>query len=119
MTSTELPPRAGAAFSAAGLRRGEAAAGLRLVWREYQLSSREPAIRALAIIGALIALLRASGEGVTGALAAYQVWKLAVSVLAVLAVLIGGAAAARDRRDAATEIVLAKSLGSSGHLAVA
>jgi thiol-disulfide isomerase/thioredoxin len=37
----------------------------------------------------------------------------------VLAILIGGAAAARDRRDSATEIVLAKSMGSSGYLVAA
>ncbi len=37
----------------------------------------------------------------------------------MLAVLIGGSAAARDKRDSATEIVFAKSMGSSGYLIVA
>jgi peroxiredoxin len=113
MTSTEFQARA------AGAGRAEAAAGLRLIRREYQLAYREPAFRALAIVGALFAILRASTEGATGALASYHVWKLAVSGLAVLAILIGGAAATRDKRDSATEIVLAKSMGSSGYLIVA
>jgi hypothetical protein len=90
-----------------------------LTWREYQLNCRTPAFWVLAAGGAALALWRASMTGATAALAAYHVWRLVVAGVAVLAVLIGGAAAGRDKRDASSELVLAKPLGSSAHLVTA
>jgi thiol-disulfide isomerase/thioredoxin len=101
------------------LDRIEAGAAAGLIWREYQLSCRGAIFWAVTVIGVLLALWRASTEGATGALAAYHVWKMSVAGLAVLAVLIAGAAAARDKREGTAELVFAKTMGSSGYLVVA
>ena len=94
-------------------------AAARIVWREFQLNYRGPAFWVMAAGGVGIAVWRASLTGATSALAAYHVWRSAVTGLAVLAVLIGGAAAARDKRDASSELVLAKPLGASAQLVFA
>jgi hypothetical protein len=102
---------------ASGANRALAMIGL--TWWECQLAFRTPAFWALAAGGAAFALWRASVAGATGALAAYHVWRFVVTGLAVLAVLIGSAAAGRDKRDASSEVVLAKPLGSSAYLVTA
>lgn len=80
--------------------------------RELQLSLRGPAFWGLSAAGALYALWRATATGATLALACYQVVQIAVIGLGVVAVLLGGAAAGRDAREQAAELVLAKPLGS-------
>jgi len=97
----------------------QALATMGLTWREYQLNCRTPAFWALAAGGAGLAVWRASMTGATAALAAYHVWRFVVTGVAVLAVLIGSASAGRDKRDASSELVLAKPLGSSAHLVTA
>lgn len=120
MTSTRaeaIPERlgdGGRAFSAS-----QALTVMGLTWREYQLNCRTPAFWVLAAGGAALALWRASMVGATAALAAYHVWRFVVTGVAVLAVLIGSAAAGRDKRDASSELVLAKPLGSSAYLVTA
>mgnify|MGYP000468806649 CR=1 FL=1 len=68
--------------------------------REYQLGVRGPAFWGLAVVGALYALWRGSAAGASLALACYQVVQLVVLGLGVVAVLLGGAAAGRDLREA-------------------
>lgn len=86
--------------------------------REYQLGVRNPAFWGLAVVGALSALWRGSAAGASLALACYQVVQLVVLGLGVVAVLLGGAAAGRDLRDRAVELVLAKPAGSRPLLVV-
>lgn len=81
---------------------------LSILWREYQLAVRGSAFWAVVGFGAVVAAWRASARGTTAALAAYQAWQTVVLAVGVLAALLAGAAAARDRRQAAVELVLAK-----------
>ncbi len=90
-----------------------------IVRREYQLACRAPAFWAVAALGALVAVWRASTGGTTAALGAYQAWQMVTYGVGALAILLAGAAAARDRQRGATELVLAKSGGSSGGLVAA
>ena len=101
------------------MRRGELEAALRLVWREYQLSCRGAAFWAIAAAAALLAFWRSSWPGVTAALAAYQAWSAVVLGLAVIAILVAGSTAARDRREGSLELVLPKPMGGSPSLAAA
>jgi hypothetical protein len=87
-----------------------------MLWREYQLGLRGPAFWAMAGVGALVGVWRAGAPGTSAALAAYGVWHTVVLGVGVLALLLAGAAAARDRRQAAVELVLAKPAGSSPEL---
>lgn len=89
-----------------------------VVRREFQLACRAPAFWATVAAGALLAVWRASVPGVTSALAAYQTRQVAVLGIAVLAILLGAAAAGRDRREATAELVLAKPGGSAPRLVV-
>ena len=87
--------------------------------REFQLSVRGPAFWGLSAFGGCYALWRATATGATPALACYQVVQLVVLGLGVVAVLLGGAAAGRDQRDHALELVLAKPAGSRPLLVLA
>jgi peroxiredoxin len=68
--------------------------------------------------GALLAIGRASGAGTTAELAAYRVCEALMLALGLLAVFLAGAAAGRDRRTSAEEVVLSKPAGSAPTLAV-
>jgi hypothetical protein len=97
----------------------DARAAAALVRREYQLSCRGAAFWTIAAGGAALAFWRASGPASTAAMAAYQTWRISVLGLGVLAILVGSAAAARDQREGASELVLSKELGTSPSFVVA
>jgi len=97
----------------------ETRAALRVAWREYQLSYRGATFWGIAAAGSLLAIWRASPAGTSAAMAAYQTLQITLFGIAVLAILVGAAAAARDRREVASELVLAKPMGSTAHLVVA
>jgi len=67
---------------------------------------------------ALLAIGRASGAGTTAELAAYRVCEALMLALGLLAVFLAGAAAGRDRRTSAEEVVLSKPAGSAPALVV-
>jgi peroxiredoxin len=97
----------------------EARSAALIARREYQLSCRGPAFWVVAAAGSVLALWRSSSSGVTAALAAYATWNVTVLALSVLAILIAASAAARDRREAASELVFSKALGNSPYLVAA
>jgi hypothetical protein len=68
--------------------------------------------------GSALALWRAGARGTGAALAAYGAWHTIVLGVGVLAALLAGGAAARDRRQAVAELVLAKPGGSAPELVV-
>jgi len=87
--------------------------------REFQLGVRAPVFWTLLFLGACYALWRGLSAGATSALACYQVAEVAAMGLGVVGILTGGAAASRDQRDRARELVLAKPRGSAARLVVA
>jgi len=95
------------------VRWSELRAFLSVVRRECQLSRRSSAFYAIAAVGAMLALWRGTIPRATAALVAYQTEQIVVLGLGVAAVLLAGLAAARDRRQAAAELVLAKPAGSA------
>jgi len=89
-----------------------------LVRREFQLGTRGPVFWVVASAGGLYGLWRALGSGGSLALACYQEVQFAVFGLGAAGVFLGGAAAARDLREGARELVLAKHLGNRPLLAM-
>jgi peroxiredoxin len=67
-------------------------------------------------LGSLLAIWRAGAPGATAAVAAYQTRQILVLGVGVLAIFLSAAGAARDRRRAAQEIVLAKPWGTARSL---
>ena len=95
----------------------ELRASAAIIRREHQLACRSAAFWAMVALGSLLALWRATVPGTSAALAAYQTRQTIVLGVGVLAIFLGGAAA-RDRRYAVSELVLAKPWGSSPALVV-
>lgn len=92
---------------------------LSILRREWQLSLRGPAPWALMGLASALAAWRVSAAGCSSALAAYQAKQVIVLGVGVLATLLAGSAATRDRRQAAAELVFAKPVGVSPVLVVA
>ncbi len=92
---------------------------LSLVYREWQLSCRTPAFWAPLVLIAGLSAWRAGAAGCTSGLAAYQARQVIVLGGGLLTTLLAGAAATRDRRGMAEEIISGKPLGASPGLALA
>ncbi len=99
--------------------RSRAKAVITIIWREYQLSRRAASFWAVAALGSVLAVWRVSAPGTPAALAAHQTWQIVVFGLGVMATLLAGSAAVRDRRRGAEEFVLVKPEGTSAALVVA
>jgi len=81
--------------------------------RECRLAVGGASFWSLGAAGALLAAWRAAGREVTCGVAAYRASEIIVLGVGVVAVLLAGAAAARDRRQAVAQLVLAKPRGSA------
>ena len=100
------------------MRRPELAGVAALFARECRIALGAPAFWAVTGACALLAVWRATGAGTTAALAAYRTCEFMLVGLGVVAVFLAGAAAGRDRRTGAEELVLAKPQGSAPRLVV-
>jgi peroxiredoxin len=87
--------------------------------REYQLSRRAASFWSVLALGSILAVWRASAPGTPASVAAYQTWQIIVFGLGVMAILLAGSAAARDRRRSTDELVLVKPAGTSPVLVLA
>jgi peroxiredoxin len=99
--------------------RSRAKAAITIIWREYQLSRRTASFWAVAGLGSVLAVWRGSSPGTPAALAAHQTWQIIVFGLGMMAILLAGSAAVRDRRRGAEEFVLVKPEGTTAALVVA
>jgi hypothetical protein len=81
--------------------------------REYQLSCRGLAFWLLAAGGCALAVWRASAPGTSAPLAAYQALQVILVGVGVIAILVAGSAAARDRRQGTEELILSKPAGTA------
>ncbi len=90
-----------------------------LILREYQLSRRSASFWAVAALGSVLAIWRGSSPGTLAAAAAYQTSQIIVLGVGVMAIVLAGSAAVRDRRRAAEEFVLVKPVGTSPALVLA
>jgi len=84
--------------------------------QECRIAFRGAAFWSLAAAGALVAAWRAATPGATSAIAAYRAAEVILLGLGVLAIFLAAASAARDRRQRAAQLVLAKPQGSSPSL---
>lgn len=82
-----------------------------LTWREYQLACRAASFWSVAGLGAVIAIWRSSYPGTSAGVAAYQQGQVVLLGIGMIAVLFAGAAAARDSRRGAEDLVFAKPYG--------
>lgn len=81
--------------------------------REHQVFSRSSTFWAVVGLGAALGAWRASPPGTSAAMAAYQTLQIIVLGIGVIAIMLAGSVATRDRRQGAAELVLAKPQGSA------
>ncbi len=84
-----------------------------LLRREYQLSRRSASFWAVAALGSVLGIWRGSSPGTLAAAAAHQTSQIVLLGVGVMAILLAGSAAARDRRRATEEFVLVKPMGTA------